>query len=103
MELDLVLVRNRVQVMQHIDGRRHQAASINVVLELTCQTVAGRGLTHFVEQLAILIQEIQTFCVLFSSLVVKRKGLFAKAVLEQCANSLVTFRIVTRIRFAHLL
>ena len=53
MELDLFLVGNRVKVMQHVDGRRHQAASIDVVLELASEAVTGGSLAHFIKQLAI--------------------------------------------------
>ena len=103
MELDLFLVRNRVQVMQHVDGRRHQAAAIDVVLELTSEAVTRCSLAHFIEQLSVLVQEIQAFRIFLAGLVVKRKGLFAKAVLEQRADPLVAFRIVARVGFSDLL
>ena len=89
--------------MQHVDGRRHQAASIDIVLELASEAIPGSGFAHFVEEFTVFVQEIQTFRVLLACFVVKGKGLIAKAVLEQRANAIVTFRIVSRIGLAHLL
>ena len=88
--------------MQHINRRSHQAAAIDIVLELASEAIAGSGFAHFIKQLAIFIQEIQALRILFAGFVIKGECLFAKTILEQRANAVVTFRIVSRIGLANL-
>ena len=89
--------------MQHRNRGRHKAATVDVVLELARQAVAGRRFAHFVEKHAVFVQEVQAPEVFLAGFVIKREGFVSKAVQEQLANALVAPRIVRRIRYAHLL
>ena len=97
MELHLVLVGQREQIMQYFYRGVGKHATVDIRLELAREPVTRGNLPHVVEQLAIFVQEVEPLRILPAGLVIQGKGLVAKPVLEQRLDAVVAFRSVGRV------